>query len=1011
MKKFLLIAVAAFGMLMTACSKDEVAQPVGGEESVVTFTVEAPVMQTRTHGDGYSATELTVLVYQRGGDLLFEKEAEMVGLKTTVELPFVNGMEYDLVFWAEAENSPYTLDKANKTVGYTDVNALVGNSEAYDAFYAYVNDIPEITGPVTKTVELKRPFAQLNIITNDATEAAKSGLVVKNVAVTVKNGYTAFDFVSGNGINEGAVTFGLVAKQSDTTLAVNYLFTGGEKSLVDVEFTYTDEAGKLGTNGLTKEYATVPVQRNYRTNIIGSLLTSEGVFEVEIKKDFATDEHNVEIVTVASATELVDEITNGDADQIILTGDINLNDLLSRAADKNLAIPAGRTVTLDLGGHTLSAVSTQTGKNYDMIDVRGTLTVANGTITTKHEGQNMAWNNSTNVFNVTAGGVLNLESVVAKNLGGSDMAYVAHLNNWGEVTLNVNNSTLESPYVAVRVFNSGYDMNNVTIKNSTLKAKNCVWVHNYTAADFGTQDKADAQKALLNFDILNGTNTFEYTAAAVRLGMTNSIYLNEDGHKLVYSADDLARAIAAGGEITLQNDIEVDEVILIGNSVKIHGNDHSISTTKANRVMRITAPEINVELNNVNIVSNTVRVGTNDIRGISVDNTAAYLTLTLNDCNIDFTDDSAHDWAYAVNQTATSHNTISINGGTYEGANVINIWGSNNTINIDGATLNCLYKPNTQYHGSCITFNSGASDNTVTVKNTTFNSPGGNAKVKWDEGSNNTVSHENNTDNTTVATFVTTTEALAEAVAVGGNVFLGADITVDETVIIPEGKTVVLDLNGKTLSAADKNTIKNNGGILTIKNGTVTRTGNVVGYAVNNASGEIYVENATVKLGLYTSGSKFVATNANISHEQSTRHAIYAYNCEVTINGGTYHNNNAGNATLMAAGTSVVNILDGTFSIADGRTAFGWTSCLLDTNGTAQINIKNGLYNGGFRVNTGAEMTIDGGSFNDCYGSNYNINSTTIVKGGTYTDAAAQAFAQKYLAEGYKYENGTVVAE
>ncbi|MDO5497829.1 MAG: hypothetical protein Q4F45_08095 [Alistipes sp.] len=285
MKKFLLMAVAAFGMLMTACSKDEVAQPVGGEESVVTFTVEAPVMATRAHGDGLTATDLTVLVYQRGGALLFEKEVEMVNLKATVELPFVNGMEYDLLFWAEAENSPYSLDKTNKTVTYTDAAALVGNSEAYDAFYAYVNDIPEITGPVTKSVELKRPFAQLNIITNDAAKAEQSGVVVEDVKVVVKKGYTAFDFVLGNGINQGAVTFGPTAKQSDTTLAVNYLFTGGEKSLVDVEFTYTDEAGKLGT-GEVKEFAAVPVQRNYRTNIVGSLLTSDGTFEVEIKPGF-----------------------------------------------------------------------------------------------------------------------------------------------------------------------------------------------------------------------------------------------------------------------------------------------------------------------------------------------------------------------------------------------------------------------------------------------------------------------------------------------------------------------------------------------------------------------------------------------------------------------------------------------------------------------------------------------------------------------------------------------------
>ena len=73
MKKFLLIAVAALGMLMTACSKDEVAQPVGGEESVVTFTVEAPVMQTRAteHGDGKTATELNWAVYDKDGKYLF----------------------------------------------------------------------------------------------------------------------------------------------------------------------------------------------------------------------------------------------------------------------------------------------------------------------------------------------------------------------------------------------------------------------------------------------------------------------------------------------------------------------------------------------------------------------------------------------------------------------------------------------------------------------------------------------------------------------------------------------------------------------------------------------------------------------------------------------------------------------------------------------------------------------------------------------------------------------------
>ena len=111
------------------------------------------------------------------------------------------------------------------------------------------------------------------------------------------------------------------------------------------------------------------------------------------------------------------------------------------------------------------------------------------------------------------------------------MAFVAHLNNWGEVTLNVENSTLESNYVAVRVFNSGNDKNNVTIYNSTLKGGSyAFWVHNYTVADFGTQDKAETQKSLLNFDVFNGTNIFiGKNETPVRLGMTNAEYADENG--------------------------------------------------------------------------------------------------------------------------------------------------------------------------------------------------------------------------------------------------------------------------------------------------------------------------------------------------------------------------------------------------------------------------------------------------------------------------------------------------
>ena len=316
MKKFLLMAVAAMGLLFTACSKDEVAQPVA-EKSTVTFSVAAPELSTRAHGDGESATALAYAVYNRADKaLLFKGTATMSALKATVEIPFVNGMTYDVLFWAAAPapESPYTVDWDAKTVGYTNAAALVGNSEKYDAFYYFLtgDELPEITGPVTKTVELKRPFAQLNIKTNDAKEAKLSGVEVKNVKVVVKNGYSSFDLAAGAGKDKNDVTFDFAAKQENANtegvqlLAVNYLFTGGEKSLVDVEFTYTDVNGKVATAGEVMEFASVPVQRNYRTNIVGSLLTSDGKFNIETKPGFeGTHDHSVAVATPEDINALI----------------------------------------------------------------------------------------------------------------------------------------------------------------------------------------------------------------------------------------------------------------------------------------------------------------------------------------------------------------------------------------------------------------------------------------------------------------------------------------------------------------------------------------------------------------------------------------------------------------------------------------------------------------------------------------------------------------------------------
>lgn len=318
--------------------------------------------------------------------------------------------------------------------------------------------------------------------------------------------------------------------------------------------------------------------------------------------------------------------------------------------------------------------------------------------------------------------------------------------------------------------------------------------------------------------------------------------------------------------------------------------------------------------------------------------------------------------------------------------------------------------------------------------------------------------------------YATLADAVAAAQN-NATITLIGNVVLAEVVTIPADKTLTIDLNGKSISMQESIIATayaiNNLGNLTIKDGvgggsvnargmyngygnggenvasaTMTilggtfnakgtnggaaifnyGTANVDGgkftsvgsYSLSNQSGSTMTvaEGVTVTNGIYNSSDVSLTVNGgNISNSRSGCHTIYAWNAKVTVNGGSIHNENSGNATIMSAGTSEVTINGGTISIKDGRVPGNgntWTSCLTDAANTAKIIVNGGTFNGGFRVQAGSSMTINGGSFNDVYGSNYNIYGTVTVTGGTFTDATAKAFATKYVAEGYELNEGTV---
>ena len=322
---------------------------------------------------------------------------------------------------------------------------------------------------------------------------------------------------------------------------------------------------------------------------------------------------------------------------------------------------------------------------------------------------------------------------------------------------------------------------------------------------------------------------------------------------------------------------------------------------------------------------------------------------------------------------------------------------------------------------------------------------------------------------TPYATLADAVAAVADNTAT--TITLIDNVALNETLTIPEGKTVTIDLNGKSISMEESIVTTayalNNLGTLTLKDsvgtGSVNARGiyngygnggdnvatakiivesgtynakgtnggaaifnygiveinggsftSIGGYSLNNQAGSsmTIADGVTANNGIYCSNAKVTVNGGNISGNRSGCHVVYAWNSKLTINGGMFYNNNSGNATIMSAGTTECTITGGTFGIKDGRVEGNgntWTSCLTDTANTATMTVTGGTFNGGFRVQAGTTMTIEGGTFNDVGGSGYGISGTASVKGGTFTDATAKTFASNNMAEGYELIDGTVV--
>ena len=315
MKKIISFIVVALSVLAVAsCTKEN-----AGAEATMTLKVNIPEAVTKAYGDGMFADKnLIIGVFDENGVEKFRKVYVWSPSKfeDAISIRFMVGKKYQMVFWAqygEAYGKPETMPLDQITLDYAR-----SNREELDAFWAHV-PVFEVKTDFDMSVTLHRPFAQLNFATTvgDMNESVadpdlaglhnKAAVTVKNVANTLNLFTGETCYIDANNHSEAAgaaviipdTEFPKVKVMQDgkevevyptiqvegvtyEIVAMNYILVADSgskdgKTTVDL---------KLQVGEFELSVPNAYMKRNWRTNVVGELLTAEGSFKVNIDPIF-----------------------------------------------------------------------------------------------------------------------------------------------------------------------------------------------------------------------------------------------------------------------------------------------------------------------------------------------------------------------------------------------------------------------------------------------------------------------------------------------------------------------------------------------------------------------------------------------------------------------------------------------------------------------------------------------------------------------------------------------------
>lgn len=376
MKNYFYSALAAGMLFATSCSQDEMVDITKGEGQQVTFTIELPSADSRAIADGVNVGEgnmANTLLYamyeedKRNSEPLVANFVDRQADGTfKVTVPMAKDIEYDILFLAfNNENPAFVINKtdakANNLTALKLRTDLSANQESYDAFVGMLDSHGIKDG---NTVTLSRPFAQINAVTtlDDLNAVATLKSKVSSSQFIIYDAPDTYDVFNGKASGETTLTYTKARILEDATLANNadaypknekfgttayyyltlaYVLAGespaSEVSTHNAEFKFYRESDDACVT--TLDIASLPIQRNHRTNVMGELLTKYEDYTITIHAGFAGNDHNVDsdgAMVASTKEELLSIVEKAVAGQTIkLEDDITLSE--------NLTLPAGIT--------------------------------------------------------------------------------------------------------------------------------------------------------------------------------------------------------------------------------------------------------------------------------------------------------------------------------------------------------------------------------------------------------------------------------------------------------------------------------------------------------------------------------------------------------------------------------------------------------------------------------------------------------------------------------------------